>query len=101
MRSAPILLHISTSRARIAVGRSVPGGFLVYAGSRAAADPKPSTPASALRVRTALVDAGVLVPAEDGQLAFAQDFVFNTASSAAFVVMGLAANGKTQWKPLA
>ena len=101
MRPAPTLLHISTSRARIAVGRAVPGGFLVCAGSRAAADPKPSTPASALRLRSALVDAGVLVPAGDGQLAFAQDFTFRTASSAAYVVMGLAANGNAQWKPLA
>lgn len=101
MKKPPVLLHLSTKRARFAVGRAVPGGFLVYAGSRAAADLVPSTPDSVAKLRDALLAARVLVRATDGHgdFVFAQDFLFASPSAAASVVMGLSANGLDEWKP--
>jgi hypothetical protein len=103
MKKVPILLSISTRRARLAVGRSAPGGgFLVYAGSRAASSASPSTPGTFVALRDALVAARVLVRAGDGTdaLVFAQDFLFSSPSAAASVVMGLSASGNEEWKPM-
>ena len=103
MKKVPILLSISTRRARLAVGRSAPGGaFLVYAGSRAASSDVPSTRQAISDLRNALLAAQVLVPAQDGTdaLVFSQDFLFSSASSAASVVMGLMASGTEEWKPM-
>jgi hypothetical protein len=103
MKKVPILLSISTRRARLAVGRSAPGGrFIVYAGSRAAASVVPSTRQAIIDLRNALIAAQVLVPAKDGtdSLVFAQDFVFSASSTAASVVMGLSASGNEEWRPM-
>ena len=102
MKKHPVLLHVSTRRVRLAVGRAVSGGFLVYAGSHAAADVTPSTPDSVAKLRDALATARVLVPVSDGsgELAFAQDFAFASSSAAASVVTGMSANGLDAWKPM-
>jgi hypothetical protein len=99
-RSIPVLLQIRTRRAKFAVGRRSSNGFVVYAGSRAAAELSPSSTGRAYsNLRDALVAAKVLVPSGDGQFAFAQDFTFGSPSAAASVVMGLNANGDS-WKPV-
>lgn len=100
MKKLPVLCRISTKRCRLAVGRAVPGGFLVFAGSTAAADSVASTPTSVVDLRAALVAARILVSGDDrtGQLVFAQDYVFASSSAAASLVMGLSANGKDAWR---
>lgn len=103
MKKPPVLLCVSSRRVKLAVGRNVGSGFLVYAGSVASGVTAPSTPASALALRDALVAARVLVQSPGGSdaLAFAQDFLFPSPSAAACVVLGMSANGQDVWRPMA
>ena len=48
-------------------------------------------------LRADLVENGVLVVTPDG-LAFTQDYVFDSPSAAAGVLLGSAANGRTMWR---
>ena len=80
-----------------AQGRDTEAGFVVYQGSRAA---KTETDSLHQYVRTqhaALLASGVLVDATD-TLALAQDYPFSSPSTAAAVMLGAAANGRTEWK---
>ncbi len=103
MKKPPVLLCVSSRRVKLAVGRNVGSGFLVYAGSVASGTTSPSTPASALTLRDALVAARVLVPSPGGSdaLVFAQDFLFPSPSAAACVVLGSSVNGQDVWRPMA
>jgi hypothetical protein len=49
------------------------------------------------RLRLQLVERGVLVP-DGNQLVFAQDYRFASPSTAAGVLVGGSANGRTSWK---
>lgn len=95
-KSAPILLYVKIKN-RVAVGRRVPGGFVVYAGSEAAPEGVPSCPDAVASLRSALVRSGVLVP-DNGRLVFAHDFTFSSPSIAASAVAGANMNGPGTWK---
>ena len=83
-----------------ATGHDTPQGFVVRSGSMTAKDEVPSLMhhfPRASELRADLVKNGVLRP--DGpHLRFTQDFTFNSPSGAATVVLGRAANGRTEWK---
>jgi hypothetical protein len=50
-----------------------------------------------LNIRQSLIEQGILI--EDGeQLVLTQDYAFDSPSSAAGVLLGRAANGRTEWK---
>jgi hypothetical protein len=51
----------------------------------------------ARRPRETLLSQGILSPQSD-QLIFTQDYAFDSPSSAAGVLLGRAANGRTEWK---
>ncbi len=72
------------------------GTFTVRKGSRARADETPSLNDWARSTRAALLDNGVLQPA-NGHLVFSQDYGFESASGAAGVVSGTTVNGKIAW----
>lgn len=72
-------------------------GFTVRAGSKVVKQEMSSTHAYVRRIRAALVKQGVLVDRGDFY-EFAQDYVFNSPSTAASVVLGHSANGRTAWK---
>lgn len=78
-------------------GQETAEGFLVRAGTIARAVFVPSTQPWLADLRAQLVEAGVLV-AEDGKLRFTTDYLFNSPSSAAAIVLGRNANGRTEWK---
>jgi hypothetical protein len=48
-------------------------------------------------LRNELLDRGILVEEDDG-FRLAQDYVFNSPSTAAGVFLGRAANGRTEWR---
>ena len=48
--------------------------------------------------RERLIESGVLAEHNDIQLIFAQDYVFNTPSAAAAIVLGRTSNGWVDWK---
>ena len=72
-------------------------GFVVRAGSRAVRTEVPSCHAYLVELRRSLIEQGVLVPDAD-TLALTQDYAFNSPSTAAGVLLGRSANGRTEWR---
>lgn len=75
-----------------------PEGFVVLADSTAEAKAVDSVPEHVKSLRTQLLNEGVLVPASNGKLRFAQDWIFSAPSTAAGVVLGASVNGRDEWK---
>ncbi len=80
-----------------AVGELVEDGFVVRAGAIARIEVVPSAQDTVPSMRKKLVESGVLVQ-EDGHLRFTQDYLFNTPSGAAAVILGRTSNGWVDWK---
>src|SRR5262249_14434367 len=72
-------------------------GFVVRAGSQTVKDEAPSIQAFLTDLRKSLVASGVLERAGAGYR-FTQDYTFNSPSTAAGVLLGRSANGRTDWK---
>lgn len=75
-------------------------GFIVLTGSQAMLDEQPSAAVHAkgtVELRTELKNLGVL-KIEENALVFTQDYSFSSPSLAASVILGRAANGRTEWK---
>lgn len=89
----------SIKSARGADGRGEPSsdGFVVFKGSKAAATIVNSMTPSFITLRHRLIDEGVLVDKGD-YYEFPEDYIFNSPSTAAVMVMGRNANGLTEWK---
>lgn len=74
-------------------------GLVVLGGSQAMGETAPSMEqrvSGYFDLRRDLIDSGVLVPSGDA-LRFTQDYSFSSPSAAASVVLGRAANGRTEW----
>jgi hypothetical protein len=96
VRSSEESLHLDAMGVR-ATGAETAEGFVVRAGSHARKAEVPSCPASVIQLRAALVANGALIAGGEGY-AFAQDYVFQSPSTAACVVLGRSANGRVEWK---
>lgn len=80
-----------------ASGRLVEDGFVVLQGSTARPESVPSAHKYIAARRQAMLTTGVLVP--DGQsLRFTEDYLFNSPSGAAMLVLGRTSNGWNDWK---
>ncbi len=80
-----------------AEGTETADGFVVYAESLARAAAVPSIHAHGAQLRAALADKGLLV--EDGRhFRLTEDYVLASPSTAVMVMLGRAANGRTEWK---
>jgi hypothetical protein len=83
-----------------ASGYEATQGFIVKAGSQAAGKTVPSMQQHVrgmYDLRQELINNGVL-QADSGNYRFAQDYAFNSPSTAAAVVLGRSANGRIEWK---
>lgn len=81
----------------VAYGVDSAAGFIVRAGSQAVKDEAPSIHSYLSELRRSLLEQGVLVL--DGAVyRFTQDYTFISPSMAAGVLLGRAANGRTEWK---
>lgn len=80
-----------------ATGKETTGGFVVFSGSTARASEVASIHPWLSELRKDLQDNGVLVPAGES-LRLTQDYVFASPSAAAGVLLGRAANGRTEWR---
>lgn len=80
-------------------GQRTPNGFVVFQGSTAVLEHRPSADAYpyVIAQRKQLIADGILVP-KDGHLVFAKDVEFTSPSAAAAVVHGGSANGLIAWK---
>ena len=89
-------LHLSGPAAN-AEGAETAEGFVVFSGSLARATPTAATRPHVVDLRDQLVSDGIL--AADGEsLRFTRDYIFNSPSTAASVVLGGSANGRREWK---
>ncbi len=83
-------------RGHTATGKRTAGGFVVFAGSQAVLEHRPS--ASSMKVkREQLIDKGHLKQQGDC-LVFTKDIEFGSPSTAGGVVRGVNTNGLTNWK---
>lgn len=81
-------------------GRRTTDGFVVFGGSTAVLEDRPSAQQQhpfAVALRKKLVAEGVLV-AKDGYFIFSKDMEFASPSAAAAVIQGGGANGLMEWK---
>ncbi|MFN5624043.1 MAG: GIY-YIG nuclease family protein, partial [Planctomyces sp.] len=89
-------LHIESKGIR-ATGFEDARGFVVVNGSQVVKDEVQSIHQNISNLRKDLLDQGVIV--NNGQtLTFAQDQVFGSPSTAAAVILGRSANGRTEWR---
>lgn len=80
-------------------GQRTANGFVVFQGSAAVMDERPSaeSPPYISGQRKQLIAGGTLI-AKDGHLEFAKDTEFSSPSAAAAVIRGGSANGLTAWR---
>ena len=85
--------------ARNAAGQGEPtsDGFVVFKGSKAAANIVNSMSPSFIKLRQRLIDDGILVN-QNEFFEFSDDYIFSSPSTAAVMVMGRNANGLVEWK---
>jgi hypothetical protein len=72
-------------------------GFVVFAGATIRSDTVPSILPYQRALREELQKKGVIQPSTDG-LVLAEDYVFTLPTTAAAVVIGRNANGRTEWR---
>ena len=98
MASAPAakLLRLKGKDAE-GIGYVSPQGFVVCKGSRARLSEVPSIHQYMADKRKDLVELGVLEQHE-GAFVLAQDYLFDSPSTAAGVLLGRSANGRIEWK---
>lgn len=80
-----------------AQGADAPEGFVVFAGSQGRAAHVASIHAYMLDLRNELIATGILAD-EGSSLRMTQDYVFNSPSTAAGVLLGRTANGRIEWR---
>ena len=102
LRTLPIdsemgeILHLK-SREATAEGYATTQGFVVRANSRARIANVPSIYPHLKELKESLLRRGILAE-RDGHLVVTQEHVFDSPSSAAGVMLGRSANGRTEWK---
>jgi hypothetical protein len=80
-----------------ATGREDARGFLVHEGALGRRDTKVMVPGYE-RLRTQLIEEGVLVNEGDDQIRLTKNFLFDSPSAAASVLSGGNKNGRTEWR---
>ncbi len=90
-------LFIKGARGANAIGKRVSDGFVVFKNSEISIDTVPSFPKSFNTLRDELIEKDYIKMIE-GKLVFIKDYLFNSPSTAAAVVMGRNANGLIEWK---
>lgn len=81
----------------IATGYEEAKGFLVLKGSQVVKTEVPSIPPRITQLRKDLMESGVIVPQADHHV-MAQDYIFNSSSMAASLILARSANGWANWK---
>ncbi|HMW07138.1 MAG TPA: GIY-YIG nuclease family protein [Leptospiraceae bacterium] len=91
------IFYISATRGAKASGKSVSDGFLVFKNSEIAFSLTNSYPESMKRLRDKLMNENIIKKTNEKFL-LSKDYIFSSPSTAATIVMGRSANGKTEWK---
>lgn len=88
------VFYIKAARGADAKGFIVADGFVVMKGSKIAYNTTTSMSLPLIKLRSELMSNGTI----DLNYEFVKDYVFTSPSSAAAIVMGRNANGRTEWK---
>jgi len=80
-----------------AEGDLIDDGFVIFKGSQVKKDAVPSCHDYLINLRKKLVENDILIE-KNGNYEFAQDYVFNSPSTAGGVVLGRSTNGWINWK---
>lgn len=91
------IFSINASRGASAQGEPTSEGFVVFKGSKIAASTVASFPPYMNKLRQNLISEGI-IQSNGEYLELVDDYIFNSASTAAAVVMGRSANGLVEWK---
>ena len=91
------IFYIEAVRGAKARGKSVSNGFLVFKGSEIAISIVNSFSESMKSLREKLINENIIIKDGD-KLILEKDYIFSSPSTAAIIVMGRSANGKTEWK---
>jgi hypothetical protein len=90
-------LYIKAARGANARGKRVSDGFVVLKDSEISSNTVPSFTRGFNVLRQELIESETIKQVDD-KLIFQSDYLFNSPSAAAAVVMGRNANGRTEWK---
>ncbi|QOR62816.1 GIY-YIG nuclease family protein [Sulfurovum sp. ST-21] len=88
---------IKSARGANAQGQQTSDGFVVLKDSEIASSTVDSYPDGWKNSRQELIDNGTIIE-KNGKLIFSKDYLFNSPSAAAAIVMGRSANGLMEWK---
>ena len=88
---------IKAARGANAQGQQTSDGFVVLKDSEIASSTVDSYPDGWKNSRQELIDNGTIIE-KNGKLVFSNDYLFNSPSAAAAIVMGRSANGLMEWK---
>ena len=89
--------YIKAARGADGQGEPTSDGFLVFKSSKASSTIVNSMTPNFITFRQRLIDEGVLI--DKGEyFEFSDDYIFNSPSTAAVMIMGRNANGLTEWK---
>jgi hypothetical protein len=88
-------LKIKNALAKMTI---VENNYVILNGSKAVLENRPSIPHAITKLRSDLIEAGIMRDLGDGFYTFVQDAKFNSPSYAAAAVVGGAANGRKLWK---
>ena len=91
------IFFIKAARNADSQGEQTSDGFVVFKGSKAAANIVNSMTSSFIKLRQKLIDEGVLIN-KITFFEFSDDYIFSSPSTAAVIVMGRNANGLTEWR---
>lgn len=91
------IMLLLKSKGVIARGYESANGFVVMKSSEAVLEAVPSIHNYMRTLRGHLIDQGLLVLA-DGRYVLSQDYIFNSPSTAAGILLGRPANGRVEWK---
>lgn len=80
------------------VGRMVEDGFVVFKDSIARAEIVSSAHKYIATKRQAMLSSGILVPEGSSSLRFTEDYLFDSPSGAAMLLLGRTANGWVEWR---
>jgi hypothetical protein len=96
-RPASARVYYARARGANAIGFESAEGFVVQQGSVVSSTQTDSLPVTTAALRQELRRSGVIVE-RNGAWVMTQDYVFSSPSTAANVVLGKNANGRTEWK---
>lgn len=91
------LFYISAARNASGKGKATSEGFVVLKGSQVSDSVTNSFPSNMQKLRDLMIAEGVIVNQND-KLIIKKNYLFNSPSSAAMIIMGRSANGLTEWK---